>query len=117
MAKKVAQAPKIYKAEAPAAANGVVWRIGAELTVAAAISIRNAGGNVVVCGSDKKENRKVAQLIEDAVGPWVVDKPHKNSAGAEALPHFHQRPNTAGKRIPAGHTFYEVDRTKAKKKP
>jgi hypothetical protein len=47
----------------------------------------------------------------------VRDQPHKNSAGEAALPHFHQQPDATGKRVPPGHTFYEVDKSKAKKLP
>lgn len=66
-------------------------------------------------GSEKKETLRLAQAIEDGIGPWERDKPHKNRAGKSALPHFHQKPGPEGKRIPAGHTFYEVDKSKAKK--
>jgi len=109
--------PKIFKAEAPRATNGVVWWFGSELAIEAAILHRQRGGNLVVRGTNKKANRRVAQQIEDAVGVWVFDKPHKNSAGEDALPHFHRLPNADGERIPPGHTFYEVDKSKAKRKP
>jgi hypothetical protein len=109
--------PKIYQAEAPTNANGAVYYFGSELTVEEAVAHRRSGGNVVVRGNDKKENLRKAQEIEDAVGPWQRDPPHKNSAGNAALPHFHQKPDAAGNRVPPGHTFYEVDKSKAKKKP
>lgn len=119
MAKKAAlpMLPRIYAAVAPASTNGVVYYYGDELTVEQAIVHRNSGGNVVVRGGDKKENLRKAQEIEDRVGPWERDPPHKNSAGAVALPHFHQKPDAAGNRVPAGHAFYEVDKSKAKKLP
>jgi hypothetical protein len=116
MTRKEVTAPKIFSAEAPSYANGDVYWEGSELTVDEAIAQRKIGGNVVVRGNDKKENLRVAQAIEDGVGPWERDKPHKNHAGRAALPHFHQKPESDGKRVPAGHTFYEVDRSKAKKK-
>jgi hypothetical protein len=58
MAKKAASLPppKIYQADAPANANGAVYYFGVELTVEQAIAHRKSGGNVVVRGSDKKEN-------------------------------------------------------------
>ncbi len=109
--------PKIYQADAPANANGAVYYYGPELSVEEAVAHRKSGGNIVVRGGDKKENLRKAQEIEDAVGPWQRDQPHKNSAGAAALPHFHQHPDAEGNRVPPGHTFYEVNKSKARKKP
>ena len=40
--------PRIYRAEAPANANGVVYYFGSELTVQEAVAHRKSGGNVVV---------------------------------------------------------------------
>lgn len=114
---KSASGAKIYRAEAPAHANGVVFYYGLEMIVVEAIAHRKSGGNVVIRGNDKKENLRLAQEIEDGVGAWVRDQPHKNTAGEAALPHFHQKPDAEGKRIPPGHTFYEVDRSKARKLP
>jgi hypothetical protein len=83
-------------------------RYGAELTVAEAVDRRRNGGDIVVRGGDKVNNRQVAQLIEAMVGPYMLHKPH---AGDAALPHYQQ---TAGQ--PGGHAFYEVDHRKARRK-
>jgi len=57
-------------------------------------------------------NRKLAGKIEGLVGPpSKAQFPHKQSAGSRALPHFHQR-----SRSPEGHSFYETDKLKARRK-
>ena len=108
--------PKIFAADAPANVNGAVFWHGCELTVEAAINLRRSGQNIVVRGNDKMTNRRIAEQIEAGVGQYTTDKPHKTSAGQGALPHCHQVPDAAGNRVPAGHSFYEVDKTKSKKK-
>ena len=102
-------APKIYEATAPAGSLGDVIK-GAEITEAQAMAIRQAGGDIVVCSDETKDNRALAEKIEHAaVGPFKVEKPHKN-AGPHALPHC--QPAT---RPPAGHSFYETKHKKARK--
>ena len=68
-----------------------------------AIRLRMIGDDVVVCGDDLKSNRKIAQEIEAAVGPYVRHVPHISS-GVLALPHFQQLNPP-----PVGHTFYEAE--------
>jgi len=83
---------------------------GGEIDTATAISGRNGGQDVVVCGDDAQANRQVALRIEEAVGPWMRQQKHTWSAGAMALPHFQQRSPP-----PHGHTFYETANAKARK--
>ncbi len=79
------------------------------LVRADAEALRRAGGNVVVVGPDKAANRRLARDLEStACGPYVTSPPHPN-AGPNALPHC-QPIN----RPPYGHTFYEVDKRKAR---
>lgn len=105
---------RIYEAFAPHDGTGAVYWIAPEMTVVQAVLMRRAGKDVVVCGDDKRENLRIAQEIETSVGTWSRDKPHKNVAGQLALPHFHQMTvDTSGNRFPPGHTFYEVDKSKA----
>ena len=107
---------RIYEAFAPLDGTGAVYWIAPELTVPEAITLRKAGRDIVVCGNDKSGNLRVAQEIETAIGTWSRDKPHKNAAGRLALPHFHQMAvDASGNRSPPGHTFYEVDKSKALK--
>jgi hypothetical protein len=84
---------------------------GAEIDVAA-IARRRSGLDVVVCGVDLKANRALAASVESAVGPYQRGVPHTRHAGPLALPHFQQAATP-----PAGHTFYETENRKAKKKP
>lgn len=103
--------PTIHEAERVAGPSGAVLR-GAEIDVAMAIARRRGGLDVVVCGADLKANRALAASIESAVGPCQRGVPHTRYAGPLALPHFQQVTPP-----PAGHTFYETEHRKAKKKP
>jgi hypothetical protein len=101
----------IHEAERESGPSGAVLR-GPIIDMAAAVTRRRAGEDVVVCGSDTDANRRLAYQLEAAVGPTTrPEAPHKK-AGPMALPHFHQ-----SNRSPKGHTFYETDRRKTKKKP
>src|SRR5262245_14281598 len=99
--KPQAAPPRIYEAERAPGPSGVVLR-SSEIELAQAVARRQAGLDVVVCGSDVDANRELAKVIEAAVGPWQRDDPH-STAGPHALPHFHQE-----SREPAGHLFYET---------
>jgi len=55
---------------------------------------RQAEKNVVVCGQDLKVNRRQAEQIEAAIGPYVGSIPHRQLAGPRALPHFQQQDET-----------------------
>ena len=48
------------------------------------------------------------EVIEAAVGPYVRNVPHRQSAGARALPHFQQQEEGR-----EGHTFYETPKLRA----
>jgi hypothetical protein len=101
----------IHEAELEPGLSGAVLR-GTELDLAAAVARRRARNDVVVCGPNTDTNRRLASQVEAAVGPVSKPQwPHKR-AGPKALPHFHQRT-----RSPDGHTFYETDKRKTKKKP
>src|SRR5437868_13238551 len=99
--------PMSHEAERVSGPSGAV-QYGVELTLAQAVSRRKAGLDIVVVGADKLANRKLAQEVEAAVGRYVFHLPHDRP---EALPHFQQRTPP-----PEGHTFYEVDHRKARKK-
>jgi hypothetical protein len=104
------QPPTIHEAELESGCSGaVLW--GAEIDEVAAIARRSAGLNVVVRGGDIDANRRLALAIESAVGPAKRGVPHSQHAGPLALPHFQQVTPP-----PMGHTFYETDKKKAKKK-
>lgn len=101
------ESPTVHEAELAPGASGGVYR-GFEFDVEAAIARRQIGGNVVVCGNDLKANRRLAEKIEAAVGPYVRSAPHRISAGPRALPHFQQQnPDHEG------HCFYETPKQKA----
>jgi hypothetical protein len=101
--------PTIHEAErAPGPSGAVLY--AAEIDFDEAVARRRAGEDVVVRGSDVDANRALAQAIEAAVGPWQRGDPHKR-AGPLVLPHFQPDP-----RPPAGHTFYETDKRKARRK-
>jgi hypothetical protein len=102
-------APMIHEAELESGPSGGILR-GAEITFDQAVARRRTGGDVVVCGDDTDTNRRAAEQIESAVGPCVRGEPH-SKAGPRALPHYQPDP-----RPPAGHTFYETARRKARKK-
>jgi hypothetical protein len=107
-----APSPTLHEAELASGASGGVIR-GAEIDVGAAVERRRAGKNVVVCGDDLKANRRQAEQIEAAVGPYVRSVPHKDSAGPRALPHFQQQDESH-----EGHTFYETANLRAmRRKP
>jgi hypothetical protein len=106
--------PKIHEATLASGPSGAVIK-GAELDLAAAVTRRQAGLNIVVCGDNVNANRSLARTIESAVGPPSKPQtPHKRTAGPAALPHFQQQ-----KRSHAGHSFYETDnlQRKARKNP
>jgi hypothetical protein len=88
----------------------VLW--GAEIDFATAVARRQSAQDVVVRGDDLGPNRALAQAIEAAVGPYMRGPPHKQSAGPLALPHFQQATPP-----PEGHTFYETNKRKARKRP
>lgn len=93
--------------EARLLADGGVQRVR-EVALATAIKLRQAGRDVVVCGTDLAANRALAESIEQqANGRWKRCPPHA-SAGPDALPHY--QPEIRG---PAGHTFYETPRRQA----
>lgn len=84
---------------------------GATLTFDEAVKRRATGSDVVVCGDNLAENRRLAASLEASVGQASRPQPpHKGSAGPRALPHFHQR-----SRVPPGHTFYETPNLQARK--
>jgi hypothetical protein len=103
--------PTIHEAELASRPSGaVLW--GSEIDFARAVARRQASQDVVVRGDDLNANRALAQAIEAAVGPYMRGTPHKHSAGPMALPHFQQITPP-----PEGHTFYETDKRKARKRP
>jgi hypothetical protein len=97
----------IHEAELASGPSGSVIR-GAEIDLAMAIRRRQAGKDVVVCGDDLKANRRQAEQIEAAVGPYVRSAPHRRWAGSRALPHFQQQDETH-----EGHVFYETPNLRA----
>lgn len=99
--------PTIHEAFCARDGSGGVRR-GRRLTPAEAISHRQSGGDIVVCGPDTLANAREAFAIESTVGPCIPDGPHLDAAGALALPHFQQRVPP-----PEGHTFYETPVRKA----
>jgi hypothetical protein len=81
---------------------------GAEIDFATAVTRRREGKNVVVCGDELKANRRQAEQIEAAFGPYVRSVPHRQLAGPRALPHFQQQDESH-----EGHTFYETPNLRA----
>lgn len=104
--------PTIHEAELESGPSGRVLR-GAASDFGAAVARRRAGRNVVVCGEDQDQNRRLAGRIEAAVGPSQRADPHIRHAGPHALPHYQQTRRTPPG--PAGHTFYETARRKARR--
>jgi hypothetical protein len=100
----------LHEGELASGPSGGVIR-GAVIDFQTAVGRRQAGKNVVVCGDDLKANRREAELIEAAVGPYVRSAPHKRGAGPHALPHFQQQDETH-----EGHTFYETPNLRALKR-
>lgn len=106
----LAPPPTIHEAERASGPSGaVLW--GPEIDLTAAIARRRAALDVVVRGDDTRANRRLALQIESAVGPANRGVPHQGSAGPLALPHFQQVTPP-----PAGHSFYETDKRKARKR-
>jgi hypothetical protein len=104
--------PTIHGAELESGPSGRVVQ-GAEIDFAAAVARRQTGRNIVVCGEDAVANKRLASQIEEAVGPCQRADPHQRHAGPYALPHYQQtRRQPPG---PAGHTFYETTRRKARR--
>jgi len=97
--------PRAY--EASRGADGAVIK-GNPLTQAQAELRRNAGQDVVVCGTDLAANRRLAGLIERNANRSAKRCPPHANAGAYALPHYQPDP-----RPPDGHTFYETPNRKA----
>ncbi len=102
--------PSICEAELAPGPSGAVER-GAPLTRDEAVAWRKGGLDIVVCGDDTAANRTLAREVEAAVGPPTRAQPAEPKAGPLALPHFHQQSRT-----PDGHSFYETDRRKARKR-
>lgn len=102
--------PTIHEATCASHLTGLVeW--GAALSEPAAIARRQLSLDIVVRGSDRAANRKVAEKIEAGVGLYKVC-PFHQSAGTASLPHCQQI-----NKPPFGHSFYETATRKAKKKP
>jgi hypothetical protein len=102
--------PSIHEGELSSELSGAV-DYGPEISEAQAVTRRQAGLDIVVRGTDRAANRRLAGKIESAVGDAIPHFPHR-AAGAYALPHWQQK-----SRSPAGHSFYETDNFKARKKP
>jgi len=103
--------PTIHEAERASGASGAVLR-GAEIDLSAAVVRRQAGEDVVVCGGELDANRRLAYQVESGVGPASRPQTPHRRAGPLSLPHFHQV-----SRSPDGHTFYETENRKTRKKP
>lgn len=105
------QTPAIHQAMRATDGSGAVVK-GRQIDQATAVRIRMASGDVVVCGDDLSANRQVAMQLEQAIGAWLRQLPHRQSAVPKALPHFQQRNPP-----PDGHTFYETLTMKARNQP
>ncbi len=99
--------PEVREATRATDGSGGVIK-GAVLSRAEAEARRQAGQDIVVCGSDAVANRLLAADIESAAGPWAHHLPNLATTGPRALPHFQQR-----RKPPAGHSFYETASHKA----
>jgi hypothetical protein len=105
-------AQTIHEANPASGPSGAV-EYGPEIDEAAAVGRRKHGLDIVVRGDDTAANRRLARRVESQVGPPSPPQhPHLLSAGPLALPHFHQL--SSG---PAGHSFYETDKRKARRRP
>jgi hypothetical protein len=102
--------PAIHEAELASGPSGAVL-YGAEIDEKSAVARRQKGLDIVVRGDDSKTNRALARQIEAQVGPPTLPQPPEPKAGPLALPHFHQQ-----SRSPEGHSFYETERRKARRK-
>lgn len=86
--------------------DGSVGR-GTEINEQQAVLERKAERDVVVCGDDRDTNSELAKRIEiTASGAYVRHAKHRPLG----LDHYQPR-----SRPPAGHTFYETKRSKARK--
>lgn len=81
-----------------------------EIDKSTAVALRKSDRDVVVCGDDLGMNIDVAKEIEAMIGAYDNHVPH-SSSGPAALPHFQQRNPP-----PAGHTFYETPKRKARRR-
>jgi hypothetical protein len=93
---------------ARSSARGAVHRSGNPIEEAEAITLRQNGQDVVVCGNDLGVNRRMAGSIEARANGRTVRHPPHISAGEHALPHFQP-----AIRPPQGHTYYETGRRRA----
>lgn len=105
--------PTIHQASLGSGGAGFV-EYGSEIDEATAVARRLSGNDVVVRGDDINANRRLAERIESVVGPYLRGVPHIRSACPHALPHFQQTRRTPPG--PAGHTFYETDHRKARRR-
>ena len=103
-------APTVHEAERASGPSGAILH-GAELDLPAAVARRQGGLDVVVRGNDTDANRRLAETIEAAVGPTPTRQTPHRRAGPLALPHCQQ-----DEQPPEGHTFYETERRKARRK-
>jgi hypothetical protein len=105
--------PTIHEATCATDGSGTVYK-GGPLTEAEAVTRRQGGGDVVVCGDEVAANRNLARQIEAQVSAHVLQHPAHLAAGPNSLPHYQPDP-----RPPDGHTFYEgaTKRYKARKQP
>ncbi len=102
--------PTIHEAERDSGPSGAVL-YGAELDLPAAVARRQGGLDVVVRGDDTDANRRLAQAIEAAVGSIPIRQTPHRRAGPLALPHCQQDAPP-----PEGHTFYETEHRRARRK-
>jgi hypothetical protein len=104
--------PTIHEAGLASGPSGAV-EYGVEIDEAAAVARRRNKEDIVIRGSNTAANRALAYKIEAQVGtPSRPQFPHTSFAGQMALPHFHQLSRSL-----EGHTFYETDKRKARRKP
>jgi hypothetical protein len=103
-------APTIYEAERASGPSGAVL-YGSEISFDVALTLRKSEKDVVVRGEDYREIRRLANKIESAVGPAERQNPHTR-AGSLVLPHYQQI-----NKPPEGHTFYETEKRKSRKRP
>src|SRR5260370_712101 len=101
-------ASRIFEAARVTDGTGAV-RKGIEIDKSSAIALRKSDRDVVVCGDNLRMNIDMAKGIEAMIGAYDNHVPHRSS-GPAALPHFQQRNPP-----PAGHTFYETPKRKARK--
>src|SRR5262245_47405306 len=102
--------PAIHEAERASGPSGAIL-YGTTIDLGGAVARRQGGLDVVVRGDDTDANRRLAEQIEAAVGPQPVRQTPHRRAGPLALPHYQQEVQP-----PDGHTFYETEHRKARKK-